>query len=372
MDFEFTPEQQELRADVRSWHRENEAEFHEFIRQGEFPRELYNEGMEAGFGNVIVPEAYGGPGGGAMEYAIVAQEIGLFQISFQMQRALLEGGSDAQKNRYLPQFVDGNHIGAISISEPETGSSLKSMDTYAERVNDHFVLNGTKSHVNLAAQADLHKVYAMTDEGLTAFLIEDDNPGLTVTEEGDPIGTRYLPIYDVELDDCEVPASQILLGPGEGYEVFFKTFNFSRIGNASELLGHGWRALEQAIEWADQRQVGDNVVTDFQGIRWKAAELYTHLRAAERLRDEAAWRIDTGKDSALATSMAKFAAANAALPATTEAMQITGAHGLYYDQPFVQHFLDAKTLEIAGGSREIMKNVIADKILEDGIGNRDD
>lgn len=372
MDFELTPEQRALRADVRSWHRENEAEFRDFVRRGEFPRDLYNEGMDAGFGNVIVPEPYGGPDGGAMEYAIVAQEVGLFQISFQMQRALIETGSDAQKNRYLPQFVSGDYVGAISISEPETGSSLKSMETDAEREDEYFVLNGTKSHVNLAAQADLHKVYAMTEEGLTAFLVEADNPGLTVTEEGDPIGTRYLPIYDVELDDCEVPASQVLLEPGDGYEVFFKTFNFSRIGNASELLGHGWRALEQATEWADERNVGDSVVTDFQGIRWKAAELYTQLRAAERLRDEAAWRIDTGRDSALATSMAKLAAANAALPATTESMQITGAHGLYYDQPFVQHFLDAKTLEIAGGSREIMKNVIADQILEDGIGNRDD
>lgn len=372
MDFEYTSERRAFRADVRSWHRETEAELREFTRRGEFPQDLYTEGMEAGFGNAITPEAYGGPGGGAMEYAIVAQEVGLFQISFQMQRALLEAGTDAQKSRYLPRFAEGDYVGAIGISEPETGSSLKSMDTHAERTDGQFVLNGAKTHVNLAAQADLHKVYAMTDEGLTAFLVEDDNPGLTVTDEGDPIGTRYLPIYDIELDDCEVPASQVLLEPGEGYEVFFKTFNFSRIGNASELLGHGWRALEQAIEWADQREVGDDVVTDFQGIRWKAAELYTRLRAAEYLRDEAAWRIDTGKDATLATSMAKLAAANAAVPATTESMQITGAHGLYYDQPFVQHFLDAKTLEIAGGSREIMKNVIADKILDEGIGSRDD
>lgn len=372
MNFEYTPEQRTLRTEVRSWHRENEAEFREFIQQGEFPRELYEEGMEMGFGNVIVPEAYGGPGGGAMEYAIVAQEVGLFQISFQMQRAFLEAGSEEQKDKYLPRFVEGDYVGAISISEPNTGSSLKSMNTFAERIGENYVLNGSKRHVNLGAQADLHKVYAMTDEGLTAFLVDDDNSGLTVTEEGDPIGTRYLPIYDIEFDDCEVSASQVLLEPGDGYEVFFKTFNFSRIGNASELLGHGWRALEQAIEWANQREVGNDLVTDFQGIRWKTAELYTQLRAAERLRDEAAWRIDTGKDSTLQTSMAKLATANAALPATTESMQITGAHGLYYDQPFVQHFLDAKTLEIAGGSREIIKNVIADRILEQGIGNRGD
>jgi len=372
MDFELTPEQRELRERIREWRDANEAELRDHARRGEFPAALYREGMDDGFGNVIVPEEYGGGGGGATEYGIVAQEVGLFQITFQMQRALLVAGTERQQERYLPEFTAGEYIGAISISEPETGSSLKSMGTTAERRGDHYVLNGTKSHVNLGAQADLHKVYAMTEEGLTVFLIEDDADGLTVTDEGDPIGTRYLPIYDLELEDCEVPADQVLLEPGDGYEVFFETFNFSRIGNASELIGHGWHALEAALAWAAEREVGDDVVTDFQGIRWKAAELYTQLRAAERLRDEAAWRIDTGKDAALATSMAKLAAANAAVPATTEAMQITGAHGLYYEQPFVQHFLDAKTLEIAGGSREIMKNVIADQILDGGLVDPDE
>lgn len=369
MDFQLTPDQRELRERIRAWRDDNEAELRDHAERGEFPNELYREGMDEGVGNVIIPEEYGGRGGGAMEYAIVAQEVGIFQISFQVQRALLATGTDEQKERYLPRFAAGDSVGAISISEPETGSSLKSMDTVAEKRGDHYVLNGTKSHVNLAAEADLHKIYAMTDEGLTVFLVEDDAEGLTVTTEGDPIGTRYLPIYDLELGDCEVPASQVLLEPGDGYEVFFETFNFSRIGNASELLGHGWDALELAVDWADQREVGDDVVTEFQGIRWKVAELYTNLLAAERLRDEAAWRIDSGKDAALETSMAKLAAANAAVPATTEAMQMTGARGLYYDQPYVQHFLDAKTLEIAGGSKEIMKNVIADGAIDDGFVN---
>lgn len=369
MDFELTDDQQALRESVRTWCDENETELREHVSNGEFPARLYQKGMDAGFGNVIVPETYGGRGGGAMEYAIIAQEIGLFQITFQMERALMATGSEQQKETYLPRLSTGDCIGAISISEPETGSSLKSMDTHAEKRGDQYVLNGTKSHVNLAAQADLHKIYAMTEAGLTVFLVDDDNDGLTVTEEGDPIGTRYLPIYDLELEDCRVHESQVLLEPGDGYEVFFKTFNFSRIGNASEMIGHGWDALQDAVEWASQREVGENVVTDFQGIRWKVAELYTNLRSAENLRNEAACRLDAGEDAVLATSMAKFAAANAALPATTEAMQITGAHGLYYNQPFVQYFLDVKTLEIAGGSREIMKNVISDRVIDELCGS---
>ena len=363
MNFELTDEQRELKERVSTWHEEHENTIREHAEYSEFPRDIYEEGMERGFGNVIIPKEYGGPGGGAMEYAIVAEQTGIFQICFQTQRAILTAGTEDQKERYLPEFLDGSAVGAIAISEPETGSSLKTMDTTAEREGDTWVLNGIKSHVNLAAEASVHKVYAMTDGGLTAFLIDDDEPGLDVMEKLDPIGTRYLPIYDMMFDDVEVSDEQLLLNSGDGYEVFFKTFNFSRIGNASEMLGHGKRSLRRAVQWAKQRDVGDNKVTDFQGIRWKVADLHTKLKAAERLRDEAALAIDEDEDAVLKTSIAKLAAADAALPATTEAMQITGAHGLYRDQPYEANFRDVKTLEVAGGSREIMRNVIADNII---------
>jgi alkylation response protein AidB-like acyl-CoA dehydrogenase len=363
MDFTLTSKQRELKDRITAWRKEHEDIIREYATQSEFPNDLYVEGMEQGFGNVIVPKSYGGPGGGAMEYAIIAEQVGLFQISFQLQRAVIACGTEIQKERYLPKFVDGSAVGGIAISEPETGSSLKSMDTTAVRDGNSYILNGIKSHVNLGAEATVQKVYAMTEEGLTAFLVESSNPGLQIIEKHDPIGTRYLPIYDIELDDCVVDASQMLLEPGDGYEVFFKTFNFSRIGNASEMLGHGMRSLREATRWARQRDVGENKVTEFQGIRWKIANLYTNLKAAERLRDEAAIRLNNGEDAVLETSMAKLAAANAALPATTEAMQITGAHGLYYDQPYEENFRNVKTLEVAGGSREIMRNIIADNVI---------
>ncbi len=364
MDFDFTPAQQELDERVTAWREDHESTIREFSERSEFPRDLYETGMERGFGSVILPEAYGGPGGGPVEYGIVAQQTGIFQICFQTQRAILATGTEEQKGRYLPGFRDGSAVGAISISEPDTGSSLKSMETTAERRGDEWVIDGVKSHVNLAREATVHLVFAMAEEGLSVFLIDDDTPGIEVSEKHDPIGTRYLPIYDIAFDDVVVSDEQILLGPGDGYEVFFETFNFSRIGNASEMIGHGKRSLRRAVRWAREREVGDDVVTDFQGIRWKVADLHTDLRAAELLRDEAAVALDAGDDDApRKTSMAKLAAADAALAATTEAMQITGAHGLYRDQPYEANFRDVKTLEVAGGSREIMRNVIADSVI---------
>jgi alkylation response protein AidB-like acyl-CoA dehydrogenase len=364
MDFEFTPAQRDLEERVTAWRENHEDEIRAHSERSEFPRAIYEEGMERGFGTAILPAAYDGPGGGAVEYGIVAQQTGIFQICFQTQRALLATGTDAQKERYLPQFRDGSAVGAISISEPDTGSSLKSMETTAERRGDEWVIDGVKSHVNLAREATVHVVFAMADQGLSVFLVDAETPGIEVSAKRDPIGTRYLPIYDIAFDDVVVDDSQILLEPGDGYEVFFETFNFSRIGNASEMIGHGKRSLRRAVRWAREREVGDDVVTDFQGIRWKVADLYTDLRAAELLRDEAAVALDAGDDDApRRTSMAKLAAADAALAATTEAMQITGAHGLYRDQPYEANFRDVKTLEVAGGSREIMRNVIADSVI---------
>ncbi|ESS07452.1 MAG: acyl-CoA dehydrogenase [uncultured archaeon A07HB70] len=364
MDFDRTADRRALDDRVTAWREEHEATIRDHAERSAFPRDLYEEGMERGFGTAILPPEYGGPGGGAVEYGIVAEQTGIFQICFQTQRAILTAGTAAQRERYLPAFADGSAVGAISISEPETGSSLKSMDTTVERDGDGWVVDGFKSHVNLAAEATVHLVFAAADEGLTVLLVDDDAPGIEVSEKRDPIGTRYLPIYDVAFDEVPVDDDAVLLGPGDGYEVFFETFNFSRIGNASEMLGRGKRSLRRAVRWARDRTVGDQTVTEFQGIRWKIADLYTDLRAATRLRDEAAHALDDGDDDAsLKTSMAKLKAADAGLAATTEATQITGAHGLYRDQPYEANFRDVKTLEVAGGSREIMRNVIADAVV---------
>ncbi len=365
MDFSYTEEQKQLKRRVKSFTAEHSDRLDQCYEKKQFPSSVFEEAVDVGPGTII-PEQYGGHGKGAIEYSIINEEIGLFQTSFQLARAINETGSDEQKKQYLPDLANCEYPGAITISEPNTGSSLKNMETKAEPTENGYILNGKKTHANLGAEAGLHKIYAMTEEGLTAFLVEQGNPGIEIKTQLDPIGLRDMPIYDLELNDCEVPERAVLGEVGGGYEVFFSTFNFSRVGNASSLLGRGKRALQKAIEYADRRSIDDeNVVTDFQGIRWMIADAYTRLEAASRLRDEAAWRIENGKSAALHTSMAKLMAAYASLPAISTAIQITGAHGLYRDQPFIKYFNDAKTLEVAGGSREVMRNVIADNVLGD-------
>lgn len=365
IDYTLTDTQEAYREKAKQFRTDNRGQLFHASRESEFPRELFEAGVEEGFPGLIIPTEYGGEGHGAMEYSLVSEHIGFYQTTYQLARALMVAGTEEQKEKYLPEIAAGNIVGSDDISEPNAGSSLKDIETTAVKDGDEWVINGLKTHVNCAGAADVHHVYTHTDEGLTVFLVEKDNPGMEIGEKDEPIGTRQMPIHDVIYDDCRVPESALLGENGGGYEVFFKTFNFSRIGNASDILGQGKRSLDEAIAWASERQVGDQgTVTEFQGNRWKIAELKTRLRATEHLRNEAAWRLDNGESAVKYTCMAKLRAGEVALAAIEEAIQLTGAHGLYREQGFDMAWADAKTLDVAGGSREIMRNVIADEILD--------
>jgi alkylation response protein AidB-like acyl-CoA dehydrogenase len=170
---------------------------------------------------------------------------------------------------------------------------------------------------------------------------------------------------DVEFERVRVPDSARLGEPGEGLATFLSTFNISRLGNASELIGLGRRALELGLRYATERQVGDNMVTDFQGIQWMVADAWTALQAASLARDDAALAHERGEDIALHTTSAKKLAIGAAEQASDTSYSLVGGHGLYWDTPYTDIENDIKVLKVAGGSAEIMRNYIARRILSD-------
>jgi alkylation response protein AidB-like acyl-CoA dehydrogenase len=275
---------------------------------------------------------------------------------------LLDWGTDAQKQRYLEGIARGEIIFSESISEPGVGSSLKSMVATAGRSGGDWVLNGRKTHVNLGAQCQVTLVYAMAPEGLTAFLVDTDLPGVK-TRQTDPIGLRLIPTADVDLDDVRVPGTAVLGEPGRGMDTFLSTFNSSRLGNASELIGFGRRAIAQAVAYGKARAVGDSVVTDFQGIQWTVADAYGALYGASLARDRAALRVDRGEEHAFETTLAKKLAIDAAEQAVNDAFALTGGHGLYNDTDYGQLLHDMKVLRIAGGSLEVLRNYVARRVL---------
>ena len=309
------------------------------------------------------------PGRGVVEYCVIAEEVGRHglvsgQIAAQGQRWLLDWGTDEQKGRWLLPIATGAAVFSESISEKNAGSSFKTMKSTAVRDGDDWILTGEKTHVNLGHDCDVTLFYAIAEEGLTSFLVDMSRPGIS-TRPTDPIGLRLIRTADVDFDQVRVPDAARLGPAGGGLQTFLSTFNVSRLGNASELIGLGRRALELGLRYAGARQVGEGVVTDFQGIQWKAADAWAALQAASFARDDAALAHERGEDIALHTSLAKKLAIDAAEQAGDTAYSLVGGHGLYFDEPYTDIVNDIKVLKVAGGSAEIMRNYIARQLLRD-------
>ena len=338
-------------------------------KEGSFPAETYREMGRRGLLGVITPVEWGGYGGDAPEYCFTTEAMARYnlvssQVQIQGMLWMLQWGTPEQKQKYLKGMVDGTLVFSESISEPGAGASLKKLKTTARRHGGDWLINGKKIHINLGAESHVTLVYAMTEEGLTSFLVDTDLPGVS-RQHTDPLGYRFLPTADMHFDDVRVPNAALLGAPGQGMETFLSTFNVSRLGNASELIGYATRGLALATEYAQQREVGNNMVTDFQGIQWTLADCYSALYGASLARDHAANLVASGQEHAFATSLAKKMAVEAAEKTANDCFALTGGHGLYRDKPWGQLLFDIKTLRIAGGSVEILRNYIAHQILKD-------
>ncbi|MDR7482088.1 MAG: acyl-CoA dehydrogenase family protein [Armatimonadota bacterium] len=368
MPYSLTPAQEHLQQEVRAFAQTTaRPRALELDRANVLDRELFRAIGERRWAGPIVPREHGGLGGGAVEYALIIEELAAAcaptpQINVQVEKMILDFGTPEQQARYLPRLSDGRWVAAEAISEPAAGSTLRTVESTAVRDGPWYVVNGTKSHVNLAADADLMAVFAKTAEGLTAFLMEAGTPGVTFTKQ-DPIGYRAHPIYDVRFEDCRLPVSSRLGPEGRAYDVFFTTFNLSRIGNASHFIGVARAALEDATTYISHRRVGRRLVKDFQGIRWIVADLAAKLEAVTIMRNYVAWQHDRGQEHMKETAMCKLLAAEFAEEITSKALQITGSHGAYRTQPFELYWRDVKAAQIGGGTAEIMRNLIARAIL---------
>ena len=333
-----------------------------------FPRDIYSALGQLGFLGPLVPVEYGGTGGGVTEYVVISEEVGRHglvsgQIAVQGQKWLLDWGTQEQKDTWLRAIATGEKVFSESISEPNMGSSFKNMQATAVRDGNNWILNGHKTHVNLGADSDVTIFYGMTDQGITSFIVDMSTTGIS-TKVTDAIGLRLIRTADVIFNDVQVPDSALLGPVGGGLETFLSTFNLSRLGNASELIGLGRRALEIAINYGNQRIVGTDHVTDFQGIQWMMADAWTDLQSASMARDHAALGHERGDDISLATTVAKHLAITAAESAVTAAFSMTGGEGLYHESPLLEISNDVRVLKVAGGSQEIMRNFIARRILK--------
>lgn len=346
----------------------------EYEKAGEFPEEILEEIVEMDMRGFRVPEAYGGNGMDKLAHVIVVEEFSKvwpsagFELNEPVIRNLRLAADDDQKDRYLRDLCEGM-IGAAAFSEPDHGSDLAAIETTAEREGDGYVLEGTKTWCTSAGLADLIMVCAKTDpgaghRGISMFLVETDREGIEVEPPIDFMMHRASNSHTVRLEDCFVPAANLLGEENRGFYQAMEYLAESRIQAAARALGIAAGAYEAALAYAQEREAFDQPVSEFQSIRHKLAEMDTTVEAARHLVYRSAERCDAGESFGTAAARAKLFASRIAREVASEAVQIHGAYGLTNDFAVSMFYRDAKATEIYDGTSEIQRNIIADEILE--------
>ncbi len=377
MDFELTAAQQALRARARELadgvFRERAARWD---AEEAYPWDNVKDLVRAGLMGITIPKAYGGPGGSVLDVLLVVEEVAracgvtariVVEGSLGVVGALTAYGTEAQKRRYFPWVLDGEKP-AIAITEPEAGSAATDLVTRADEAPEGWTLGGEKRWITGAGTSRLYLVYCRMGarpgaEGIGGILVERDTPGFTVGERDRTMGLRGIPEGRLHFDRCRVPAEQVLVGPPDGFKRLMRAYNSQRLGAATVALGLAQGAYEHALAYAQSRRQFGRPIADFQGIRWKLADMAIKLDAARLLIHRAACTSVDGFPEPLAAAKAKTYAAEMAQEVTNQALQIHGAAGYGRGLPLERMVRDARMFAIGGGTVEMMRNLIADRIL---------
>ncbi|MBX9878029.1 MAG: acyl-CoA dehydrogenase family protein [Candidatus Obscuribacterales bacterium] len=316
---------------------------------------------------------YGGAGSDYRSYAIAVEEIGRACGSTGLSYAahvslgtnpIYKFGSEEQKKKYLPKLTSGEYIGCWALTEPGTGSDAAAQRTTAKLDGDHWVLNGTKQFITNATHADVAIIMAMTDmslgkKGISAFIVEKGTPGFFVSKVEKKLGMRGSPTASLTMEDCRIPAGNIIGAPGEGYKQALTTLEGGRISIGALALGIAQAALDAALVYARQREAFGEPIGNFQFIKGYLADMATQIQAARLLLYHAAWMKDHGQRVTLEGSQAKLFASEIASRVCNLCVQIHGGYGYIEDFPAERFLRDAKLCEIGEGTSEIQRLLIA-------------
>lgn len=338
-----------------------------------FPKEVLHKAGEYGFMGVLIPEAYGGSGLGYHEYICIIEEISKVDPSIGLSIAahnslatsqILLFGAEEQKQRWLPKLASGEWIGAWGLTEHNTGSDAKGMNTTARKEDDCWVLNGTKNFITHGQSGDLVVVIARNGEkgdnhGMSAFVIERGAPGLKFGKKENKLGMRASETAEVVMEDCRIPEENLLGELGEGFIQSMKILDGGRISIAALSLGIAKGAFEAALKYSSEREQFGKKINQFQGISFKLAEMATKIEAATLLTHKAGRLKNDGQKVTQAGAMAKLYASEVCVEVANEAVQIHGGYGFIKDFPVEKFYRDSKLCTIGEGTSEIQKLVIS-------------
>lgn len=376
IDFSLSDELLEIQARARDF---AQAEIlpiaAEYDRRAEVPPGIAQKAKAAGLLNVTIPKEYGGMGYGALQSAIIAEELGAacagISITILVNGLALTpiavAGSDEQKEKFLRPIAENADLAAFCLTERDAGSDAGALKTTALPDGEELVINGQKCFITSGGMAKVFTVFALTNpdrgaRGASAIMVPADAPGISVTKVEDKMGQRASNTVELTFENVRVPRANLLGKPGRGFPIALQTLDFGRSGVAALSVGVARAALEYATEYARTRQQFGSPIMTNQGVSFLLADMATAVEAARLLTWQAAWLADKGLKVTGKSAMAKCFAADTAMAVTTDAVQVYGGYGYMRDYPVEKLMRDAKLLQIYEGTNQIQRMVIARRL----------
>ncbi len=345
----------------------------ELDEKEEFPWAIMKDLADADMFRVFIPEEYEGLGGGCLELCLVIEELSRVCSAVAISYAasalgiltLLGYGTEAQKQKYLPDIASGKRLGAFALTESTAGSDASAIKTTAERVEGGYVLNGTKQFITNGGEAEIYTVIALTDKtrgarGASTFLVEKDTPGFSFGKKEKKMGIRASSTRELIFRNCLVPEESMVGKPGMGFIMTMKLLDRSRPGIGAQAVGLAQGALEAAVDYTRQRIQFGHPLISLPVVQDILADMATRVEAARALVYAAARTVDSGAKSFTEESaMAKVFASDTAMKVATDAVQVCGGAGYMKDYPVEKMMRDAKITQIYEGSNQVLRNTIA-------------
>jgi isovaleryl-CoA dehydrogenase len=378
-DFGLGPDVEMLRKSVNGFAQDRIAPRAAAIdRDNEFPRDLWPEMGALGLHGITVEEEFGGAGLGYLEHCVAMEEISRASAAVGLSygahsnlcvNQLSRNGNVAQKKKYLPRLISGEHVGALAMSEPGAGSDVVSMRTRADKKGDRYILNGSKMWITNGPLADTLVVYAKTDRtagarGITAFIVEKSMKGFAPAQKLDKLGMRGSDTSELVFTDCEVPEENVLGAVGNGVNVLMSGLDYERVVLAAGPLGIMQACMDVVIPYVHERQQFGQAIGRFQLVQAKLADMYVTMNAAKSYVYTVAKACDEGRTTREDAAGAILYASERATWMALEAIQCLGGNGYINDFPCGRLLRDAKLYEIGAGTSEIRRMLIGREIFE--------
>jgi acyl-CoA dehydrogenase len=378
MDFTLNDEDRQLRDTVKDYVEEVvNPVWTEIERTDRLPQNVVDRARDLGlFGLAISPE-YGGLGLSVVQKAVVHEMLGRGPWGLASYISVHTGigctginlfGTKEQKERYLPKMASGEWLGSFGLTEPNAGSDASSLETRAERDGDHWVLNGRKIFITNAPYAHHVMIFARAPKGISAFIVDTDTPGYAVGQIFDTLGHKGSAICELVIDDCRIPAGQLVGEEGKGFDIAKRVLSEGRTMLSSRAVGSAQKAMELAIEHGEARKTFGKPLLDHQALAFRLAQMSARTEAGRLLAYRSAWLLDRGSPAIRESSTAKYFCGEGLWQTVDDAIQMLGGYGYIKGEYMIERiWRDSRVVRVYDGSSEVQQILIAQRLRKGDI-----